>query len=388
MNQNGFIVGVDASRLRSGGGRAHIIHLLANSRPHISGIAELQLWADDGLLAEISDRPWLVKNRPVQLKGSLINELWWQYSSLAEEAMQAGCDVMFSPNGATICRFKPQVVMSQNLLPFEPHVSAIYRRFRYRFALSINRMLQTKALRSAAGTIFLSEYAGKVIQCQMGRLANAVYIPHGVSDQFGRVRRRPWPTSAERPIRCIYVTKAVPYNNLTSVIEAIAILRAEGLNVVFDWIGDGGQSLQTVEAAIRRVNPEGSYVRAIGPVKNADLPAYLAEADIFIFASSCESMPITLLEGMAAGLPIACSNRGPMPEVAGRAAIYFNPEVPQEIANAINLIISNRSLRERLTHTASAIIPKYNWEECAKKTWDFVASVVNVTSKSANSSVP
>ena len=45
------------------------------------------------------------------------------------------------------------------------------------------------------------------------------------------------------------------------------------------------------------------------------MPEYLSKSNIFIFASSCENMPITLIEGMASGLPIACSDRGPMPEV-------------------------------------------------------------------------
>ena len=67
-------------------------------------------------------------------------------------------------------------------------------------------------------------------------------------------------------------------------------------------------------------------------------------ADIFVFASSCENMPNTLIEAMAAGLPIACSNRGPMPEVLQDAGVYFDPEVPSSIAEAIeNLLLMKKT---------------------------------------------
>jgi glycosyltransferase involved in cell wall biosynthesis len=67
----------------------------------------------------------------------------------------------------------------------------------------------------------------------------------------------------------------------------------------------------------------------------------LLKSDIFVFASSCENMPNTLIEGMAAGLKIACSSRGPMPEVLKDAGYYFDPESPVSISKAIEQIILN-----------------------------------------------
>ena len=58
----------------------------------------------------------------------------------------------------------------------------------------------------------------------------------------------------------------------------------------------------------------------------AALPEHLREAELFVFASSCENLPNILIEGMAAGLPIACSRRPPMPEVLGDAGESFDPE--------------------------------------------------------------
>ena len=75
------------------------------------------------------------------------------------------------------------------------------------------------------------------------------------------------------------------------------------------------------------------------------MPEYLSKSNIFIFASSCENMPITLIEGMASGLPIACSDRGPMPEVLQDGGVYFNPEDCKSIVFAIeklSMIITSK----------------------------------------------
>jgi glycosyltransferase involved in cell wall biosynthesis len=68
-------------------------------------------------------------------------------------------------------------------------------------------------------------------------------------------------------------------------------------------------------------------------------------------------MPNILLEAMAAGLPIACSNRGPMPEVLGTAGLYFNPENPAEIACAIRTVIDEQR------QGALALPIRSNWRD-------------------------
>lgn len=63
-------------------------------------------------------------------------------------------------------------------------------------------------------------------------------------------------------------------------------------------------------------------------------------------------MPNILLEGMAMGMPIACSNYGPMPEMLGNSGEYFNPEDPKDIAFAINNLVSSLNLRQEYTINA------------------------------------
>ena len=66
-------------------------------------------------------------------------------------------------------------------------------------------------------------------------------------------------------------------------------------------------------------------------------------------------------ESMAAGLPIACSNRGPMPEVLGDAGLYFDPEQPVQIAKAIHTLSLSPSLREEKARAAFNRSQHYSW---------------------------
>ena len=62
-------------------------------------------------------------------------------------------------------------------------------------------------------------------------------------------------------------------------------------------------------------------------ISQEQLVGEISSSDIFLFASSCENLPITVLEGMISGKPIASSNRGPMPEVLHDGAFFFDPKI-------------------------------------------------------------
>jgi glycosyltransferase involved in cell wall biosynthesis len=110
-------------------------------------------------------------------------------------------------------------------------------------------------------------------------------------------------------------------------------------------------------------------------VPHDELPPLLAEADLFIFASSCENLPVTLLEAMASGLPIACSDRGPMPEVLQDGGVYFDPENADLIAAAVERLITNETLRVSVAKRAKTLSEKYSWSRCASETWNFLRKV-------------
>ena len=98
----------------------------------------------------------------------------------------------------------------------------------------------------------------------------------------------------------------------------------------------------------------------------------------FIFASSCENMPNTLIEAMTVGLPIACSDRGPMPEVLKDAGVYFNPDSPISIAKAIELYLNDEFLIINNATKANQLSVNYSWARCSNETFCFLREVNNI----------
>jgi glycosyltransferase involved in cell wall biosynthesis len=113
-----------------------------------------------------------------------------------------------------------------------------------------------------------------------------------------------------------------------------------------------------------------------GAVPFESLHQHYQQADAFVFASSCENLPNILIEAMAAGLPIASSNRGPMPEVLGDAGVYFDPDSPHAIADALHRLALDDQLRLALAQRAWRQVQDYSWERCARETFGFIAQVV------------
>ena len=368
------IVGIDASRNRSGGAKAHLIGLLAEGDPRVVGIETVHLWSYPALLEAVPDQPWLVKHAPSVLQRSLAWQVAWQRYRLPREACRLGCQILLNTDAGTVSTFRPAVTISQDMLSYEPGIIERYGFSKARLRLILLKYLQNRSFKKSDGVIFLTRYASKIIQQSCGPLPLIAYIPHGVGREFQATRRRNlWPAAGERPIRCLYVSNAAPYKHQWVVVQALELLRKKGHSVTLTLVGGGsGWAQRRLDEQIRLSDPERVFTEQLPFVPQADLAHYLANTDLFIFASSCENMPITLIEAMAVGLPIACSNRGPMPEVLEDGGVFFNPEDHGSIADAVEQIIHDSTHRENMASRAKALAGQYSWSRCANETWSFL----------------
>jgi len=373
-DEKGIVLGIDASRNRSGGARAYLAGILTEGDPPKHGIKEIHVWAFRALLDELPERTWLIKHNPKPLEQSLLKQLWWQGNMLVGEIKAAGCDILFTTDASTLCRFSPMVVLSQDMLSYEPGVMRSFGYSVARLRLLAILVVQNMAFQRAAGVIFLSRYAAKVIQQSCGALRSVVHIPHGVAAAFRHTKQTAsWPQSGVRPIRCVYVSNAEMYKHQWVVVRAIERLRKHGHNLFLTLIGGGkGQAQKLLQNAVAASDPKGEFVQQLAFLPQEEVRAQLARADLFIFASSCENMPVTLLEAMATGLPIASSNRGPMPEVLRDGGVYFDPEDDASIADSVEKLIQSPVLRSNIAQRAKAISDEYTWARCADETLAFV----------------
>ena len=371
------IVGIDASRNRSGGAKGYLIGILSEVNPLDYGIKEVHLWAPDSLLNKIENYKWLIKHSTKELQQPIIKQIWWQATKLSYEAKKIGCNIMFTTDASTVCRFKPMIVLSQDMLSYEPGAMKRYGYTKQRLRLLAILFIQNYAFRFSDGVIFLTQYASKVIQKSTGLLTRVKCIPHGVGLNFRSLQlKHRWPNNSIEPIRCVYISNTELYKHQWVVVQALSILRAHGHNITLQLIGGGeGKAQKLLDKSINKYDPEASFVQVIDFISHNKVPVYLSKSNIFIFASSCENMPITLIEGMASGLPIACSDRGPMPEVLQDGGVYFNPEDCKSIVFAIEKIIYDHSLRKYISKRAKKLSNKYSWKRCADQTWTFIGDI-------------
>lgn len=373
-------VGIDASRNRSGGAKAHLVGILRDSDPREHGIDEVHVWSYAKLLYALPEKPWLVKHSHPSLERSLPHQMWWQWRYLPDEARALGCQVMLNTCAGSISIFRPAVVMSRDMLSYEPGEIDRYRGKAW-LRLWVLRHVQNRSLRSAEGSIFLTGYAAGVIQHFTGPLKHISIIPHGVGDDFrGVAQGHPWPAPGQA-VNCLYVSNLAPYKHQWHVVRAIADLRRRGFDLVLTLVGVGlgpGQAggaasaWDRLSAELTLSDPRREFVTTIDFVSPEQLPSVLAQADLFIFASSCENMPNTLVEAMASGLPIACSNRGPMLEVLEDGGVAFDPESPPSIAAAVEKLLTDASLRQHCAERAYYLAQKYSWSRCGRETWQFL----------------
>jgi len=166
------------------------------------------------------------------------------------------------------------------------------------------------------------------------------------------------------------------YKHQWVVAETVHFLRLSGFPVTLELVGDSyPPALARLERTLDQVDPDRNFVRYSGPIPYEALHERYASADLCVFASSCENLPIILLEGMAAGLPIACSSRGPMPEVLRDSGVYFDPENSADMARAVGQLIESPSLRTQMAAKSFAFAQAYSWQRCANHTFKFLAQI-------------
>ena len=380
--QAGIHLGIDATNIRIGGGITHLSQLLEAGDPLEHGIARVTVWTPRATAASLPTRPWLNVRSPAWGERGALSRFVGQHYLLPREARAAACDVLFSPGGTTpLFHTGLRVTMSQNLLPFEPLEAARFGRFSWmRLKMRLLRSSQGHSFRRANGLIFLTAYAQRVVTDMLGSSSQqTALIPHGIEPRFlqpPRPQRSLSDCRPGNPFRLLYVSILMPYKRQHEVAHAVSQLRQSGLPISMTFIGvTWGTYGRRFKALLETLDPKREFLFWPGAEAFDQLHQRYQQADAFVFASSCENLPNILIEAMAAGLPVACSNRGPMPEVLGDAGVYFDPDQIDSMTQGMRTLVEDAALRQQLAQKAWERARAYSWRRCAQDTFKFVAHV-------------
>ncbi|MDA9105657.1 N-acetyl sugar amidotransferase, partial [Candidatus Pelagibacter sp.] len=231
----------------------------------------------------------------------------------------------------------------------------------------IIKFVQIYSLNNAKEVIFLSDYARKTITKYLRKNISYNIIPHGVEENFKKIdleklNNTTWNYNSKKKIKIIYVSPLFLYKNHQTVVKAYSRLKKKYDNLEIEFIGNYKHNLKLYNNLI----DENSLINEshfIGELNRKDLIKTLIESDIFVFASSTETFGISLLEAMAVGMPIVCSDKSSLPEVLQNGGLYFDPKDDLQLSNQIELLITNEILRKNKSQQARKLALKFSWDQ-------------------------
>lgn len=173
----------------------------------------------------------------------------------------------------------------------------------------------------------------------------------------------------------VYPANLWPHKNHGLLIDALAAVRDPEIALVLT--GQGYGRLDALLERARKVGVAGR-VRHVGFLPRAALPALYRRAQAMVFPSLYEGFGAPPLEAMAAGLPVASSGQGSLREICAGATLDFDPTEPDSIATAIDRIVSDKPLRERLRAAGRERASGFSWAATAERHRDVYSQAVEV----------
>lgn len=173
----------------------------------------------------------------------------------------------------------------------------------------------------------------------------------------------------------LHVGTLQPRKNLRRLIQAWArVIARPGLGemrlVLAGGQGWGGEDLH---AAVKAAGLQSSIVLT-GYVSEIEKATLMRHARAYVFPSLHEGFGFPVLEAQSAGVPVACSNVSSLPEVAGAAALLFDPLDVEAIAHALETLMSDEGIRARLIEAGHRNLARFSWDVCARIVLDSLES--------------
>lgn len=161
-----------------------------------------------------------------------------------------------------------------------------------------------------------------------------------------------------------YPAQAWPHKNHVRLLEALALLRAEGLRIPLVCSGHRNERHAELELHAERLGIAADVI-FLGFVDSKELLTLYRRARTLVFPSLYEGWGIPIVEAFAQGLPVACSNVTSLPELVGDAALVFNPDDPFDIAAAVRQLWMDDALSSELAHRGQSVVARYDWHQTA-----------------------
>ncbi len=387
---------VDATAAISGG-RLYLEKLLPQLAEHHSNHEFLIFHTGDldSLANQLADErfrfvrvtiPFL---RDGQWAGASVLRLLWRKFVLPSHLRRLQPDLFFS-NSGTVPRSKPAktktVIALHNCMPLNAQLIAEERSIVRRWRLKLLRRQMRKALQACDVSLAFSEDTRRQIAENFGVLPHVPAVVHHAIDWGERERLATVDGNGLQRLGVaqpylLYVSQFHRYKNVLRLLEAFARLSQQlqldlaQLQLILVGAAADLAYWNEIEETIDRLNLRGRVVH-VPACPREQLIALYRGALAFVQPSLAETCSFPLLEALALGVPAAVARQSALPEMAGDAAIYFDPYSVEEMARAMERLVWDESLRGELRQRAIAQAAKFTWERTARQTLQVFEDIV------------
>lgn len=315
-----------------------------------------------------------VRIRETAISGAnRLHRILYQQAVLPGIARAEGCDLLFCPGYlAPVRGTVPTVVAILDTQYLDvPTSVAVGQKVAYRAIVPLG------ARKSAAITT-ISEFSKRRIVEALKIAPEKVSVTHLASKVFfGPVLTGAQEQSfterhaLSRPY-FLSVSNRYPHKNISGLIRAFVQFK-ETTQADVDLVFVGS----TLGAEERSLGiGSRNDIRFLGYVSDAELRVAYGRARGFVLASYYEGFGLPVLEAMASGIPVACSEAASLPEVAGGAGLLFDPSSAASIGRALWILYSDRERCDRLVREGYRNVARFSWDRCADETHAVFRKVV------------
>ncbi|HER25744.1 MAG TPA: glycosyltransferase family 1 protein [Rhodospirillales bacterium] len=302
-------------------------------------------------------------------QGSL-STLAWEQFAVPVLVREMAADIVFSPANFGPLMARNHIVLLRNAVS----VIKVESRFFAKFYWLILGLATLASVLSAKRAIAVSNYAKKDLTFgllkYLQRKIDVVY--HGTS--FGRREKT---VSAEVNPFVLAVSDIYIQKNFHTLVVAFArvVDRHPDIKLIIAGQVIDNSYMKYIEGIVAGQGLAEKVI-FLGRVETEELHRLYRDCRVFVFPSLIETFGNPLLEAMAEGAAITCSNCAAMPEILGDAGLMFDPNKPEDIAEKINTLLADNDLRTTLSERAIERAKSFTWEQTAEQTRKVFQSVI------------
>lgn len=311
-----------------------------------------------------------VKPKRFRWPNKFLNLFLWYFGWPKLDKLIGGADIFFAPNiNFLAVSSKCKLITTFHDLSYERYPEFFTRKTRLWHYYFVNpRRVAQKSERIIAVSQSTQKDLEKIYKINPEKI-QVVY--HGVSGDFRIIDRNNLKLlevqkKYKLPYKFIlFLGNIEPRKNIRSVIAAYKKFLSNNSELGKYKLVLAGNASPLCRDIIER---EKENIAVCGYIEREDRPYIFNLASLFVYPSHFEGFGLPVLEAMACGTPAIASNNSSLPEVVGNAAVTINPNRPDEIAQAMQAVLADEKLYNKLKERGIKQSQRFNWKKCAAST--------------------